>query len=133
MNTALHYSAMHNFPEIALALVRFASFSHLHHISFTNDEPVLQSWRRRGPEERRGEDAGDAGREGAERAVHDNPEDGAGGEGGEEPRDAAFLASMRDYDHAIKATTVAKDLPASMRAERATELQTDGTSDTSRT
>lgn len=46
---------------------------------------------------------------------------------------AAFLASMRDYDHAIKATTVAKDLPASMRAERATELQTDGTSDTSRT
>ena len=39
---------------------------------------------------------------------------------------AAFLASMRDYDHAIKATTIAKDLPASMRAERAAELRADG-------
>ena len=38
---------------------------------------------------------------------------------------AAFLASMRDYDHALKATTIAKDLPQSMRAERAAELQAD--------
>ena len=36
---------------------------------------------------------------------------------------AAFLASMRECDHAIKATTIAKDLPSSMRAEYALEHQ----------
>ena len=34
---------------------------------------------------------------------------------------AAFLASMRECDHAIKSTTIAKDLPAAMRHEHALE------------
>ena len=121
----MHYVAMCNFPEVAAAIVRFATLPNQQQRNAHEESAPTNEHRAGGKADvknDRGKTPAMLAEEGQNahcttimkmaQMAHDDAND--------ETR-TAFLANLREFDHAIKATTIARDLARSMRAEHRVE------------